>query len=288
MQNKKEIQANNQKTDQESGQRNEETKKMTKQEYNRRYYEQNKHRWNGKKADSIVGNVFDLFGKSIRPSTPNLSSTSHWLPIFKKLEILILACFVVIATLFLIREAAGFYIDEQEGHFSAYLKATMIEGFAILFSISKSKSTVLTWTRKFVVILLSSFTLWVMSGKLMKTASSDTYRVQALRQTLEHLESELSQKEQLRQALLSRSLLTTARRYEKGIDQIRAKRDRVQNEVAAERSPQVIATNLSILIVFRLLLVLGNLVSIHTILEYFKCDSPLPEAKKPSRTVEFS
>ena len=173
-------------------------------------------------------------------------------------------------------------MDEQEGPVSAYLKATMIEGFAILFSLSRCKSSILTWARKLVVLLLCSFTLWVMSGKLLKTASSDTYRVQALRQTLEQLDSELKQKEQLRGAFVLKHMLTTARRYEKGIDQIRAKRDKVQDELVAERSPQVIATNLSILIVFRLLLVIGNLVSIHTILEYFKFDSSLPEAKKLS------
>jgi len=258
--------------------------RLTKREYNRKYYEKNKHLW---KKPLPKNNVFDIFGKGLR-TVPMSFQSERYTSLFRTLEISILIGFAVVATLFLIREAASFYLDEGEGTSIAYVKAIMIEGFAILFSISRCRSALLRWTKHIVVILLCSFTLWVMSGKLVKTASSDTNRVQALKQTLDRLESEIQQKEQLRQALLSKNLLTSARRYEKGLDQVRERRDEVQRDLISERSPQVISNNLKILIVFRLLLVLGNLVSIHTLMERFRRDSSLQGNKNGLRKVELS
>ena len=101
----------------------------------------------------------------------------------------------------------------------------------------------------------------------------DTVRVQTLMQTVSDLESERAQKEVLRQELVGRQWLGAARKYEKGLDQIRQKLAAARESLASEKAPQVVMTNLGILISFRLLLVAANLVCLHRLVEYFSCDS---------------
>ena len=258
---------------------NTETKKLSKQEYNRQYYERNKHRWRMNKCESTKARAFKLFSKvSNGPMTP--SSNAKWGTLFKRLQILLLITAAIIATVSLVREAANFYLDDHEGLVSAYSKAIMIEGLAILLTFTKYHDRTLRWARRIAVLLFCSFALWVMSGKVIKAASSDTHRVQALQKTLDNLDRALAQKELIAQGYVTRERLTVAKNYEKEIDPIRERREDVQQKIAAEPSPEMIAAKLSISIFYRLLLVLGNLLSIHAVLEYFKYDSTHTEEKK--------
>jgi len=263
-------------------QENSESKKLTKQEYNKIYYKMNKHRWNGNKKDRPQTNVFQLFTNKGLESSPIASLGRWWIPFLHYLEFLILLILVGILTTFLIREAAGFYLDAQESPLAAYLKAGLMEGTAILFSLSRGKHQLLKWAQRIVAVILCLFTLFVMSGKLVKTASGDTSKIEVLRQNIQQLESELSQKEQLRIRFLSRGRLTVAKNYEKGIDLVREKIINARQQLSAMETPQVVATGLGILISFRVLLVIINLICIHRIVEHLES---LSEPEKGQKVI---
>ncbi len=269
-------------------QTNTETQRMTKQEYNKRYYEKNKHRWNAKESKSAVGNVFDLFSRKVLKTIPSELRSGRYDSFFKNLEILILIGIVLVTTTFLIREAAKFYMDEHEGVGLAYFKAIIIEGLAVVLTVVRCDSRLVQWIKSVFAVSLCLFTIWVMSGKLVKTASSDTTRWELLNETLKQLNSEISQKEQLKRILVNNHQVTTARRYEKGLDEVRARRVKIQEELSAERPTHIITNDLRTLIVFRLFLALGNLICIHLVMVHFRHDTPQNREQNTIRRVEFS
>ena len=160
-----------------------------------------------------------------------------------------------------------------------------MEGVAILFSFSRSNSAFLRHAQRLVAILLCGLTLFVMSGRCIKNAVGDTTQVQSLKQTMQQLELELSQKQQLREELLRNRWLGAARRYERGMDQIRNRMTQVRQELNSLRSPVVIFNGLGILISFRLLLVITNLISVHRIVEYLENLSETQNGQKGAKNV---
>jgi hypothetical protein len=241
------------------------TKKITKQEYNRMYYQKNKAKWIERKKPFHP--VLQLFSKASQSSKqPKLTWVSFW----EGLEIWVFFSLAILMTCFLIHEAAYFYLDAQESPLFAYFKAGILEGLAILFSFSRGNSKLLRGSQKLGVILLCSFTLWVMSGKIVKTAVGDTLKVQTLQKNLQQLEAELAQKEHLRNQFLNRGWLTLTRRYERGIDPIRNRIHSTRQEILSLQSPEMILNHSSILIAFRILLVLANLICIHRLAEQIR------------------
>lgn len=249
-------------------QANSKMEKLSRQEYNRLYYKKNRERLLDKKKPLPRANVLQLFvrNKLKCPTSPREWHSSDY---FSFIEILLLISLTTIMTFFLIRESAAFYLDAQEGHVQAYLKAGMIEGVAILFSFSRSGHPVLKWAQRVILVLLCSFTLCVMSGKVVKASVQDTSQIQALQQIIQDLEVQKNQKEILRQGFVDRRWLNKARQYEKGIDQVREKLTQARHEMAAMPTPKIVMSSLSLLIAFRILMLVANLICFHRLAEYF-------------------
>lgn len=224
--------------------------KFSKREYNKAYYQQRKLKKGGE-TNSTSAPPREFFN----------------FPILKLLEIAILSVLVIFMTIVLIKEAASFYLAEQDKALYAYLKAGVIETIAIIFSFARSNHQFLKWLQRVMMIMFCGFTLYLMSGSAIKTASKDTTQVEMLNQTLKQLETELIQKEQLRNEYLKRARLTMTRRYEKIVDQTREKLDATRKSLCSAQAPAVITQNLRIVILFRVLLVITNLVCIHRIVE---------------------
>jgi len=238
---------------------------ISRNEYNKAYYERNKEKIAQKKKQRGKSKVIQLFAKT----DVDFDAMQALCTIGRWLEILALTLLVVVMTSFLVREAAGFYLEACESPLCAYVKAGMVEGIAILFSLSRGRSLFLRRSQQALVVLLCGLTLWTMSGKLIRTASSDTVRVQTLTRTVTDLEGEIAQKQTLRQELLARGWLGAARRYEKGLDQIRQKLKEARATVEMTQAPQVVINSLGVLIAFRCLLVAANLICLHRLFEHF-------------------
>ena len=233
-------------------------------EYNRAYYQKNKERLAEKKKQKATPTQNEQIQEVSSPSIP--PSQTPW-RFLRWLEILAFLTLAIFMTLFLVKESANFYLDLNDGPFIAYLKAGIIEGVAVLFSFSRGKNKIIQWSQRLVVVLLCSLTLWTMSGRMIKSASQDTSKVRTLTQMIHDLESEQQQKEHLRGELLAKGWIGATRKYEKGIDQIRQKLESLREQTSTLEAPHVIMNSLGILIAFRLLIVLSNLICIHRLVE---------------------
>ncbi|MBI2712765.1 MAG: hypothetical protein HYX41_07935 [Bdellovibrio sp.] len=244
------------------------TRSLSRQEYNRMYYLKTKER-REKKGNMIKTNVLQLFAsKGGGPS----DFFQPW-AILRCLEVIALVCLSFIMTYFLIREAATFYLDAQESPLAAYLKAGMVEGVAILFSFSRGKSAMLRWSQRLVVVLLCTLTLWTLSGRPLKLATQDVSKARLMAQAIDELEAERIQKEGLRNQLVQREWLGAARKYERGLDDIREKLNVARKEFSTLQAPQVVLNSLGILIAFRFLVVLANLICFHRLAEQLGLDT---------------
>lgn len=203
----------------------------------------------------------------------------------KILELIILSFLATFMTIALVKEAASFYLASQDSVLYSYFKAGIIETVAIIFSFARSKHWILKWVQRITMLMVCGFTLYLMSGNAIKTASQDTMKVEALRQTLQQLETELQQKEQLRNEYFRRSRLTMTRRYEKLLDQTREKLNAIRQELCTAQAPTVIAQNLRIVIIFRVLLVIANLVCMHRIVELIASKTEKGVKKRQKRNL---
>ena len=245
-------------------------KKLSRQEYQRRYYQQNKARLTLKRKGLVNTNVLPLFGSESLTTASGSGGGRRIFTIFLRiLELVALLALTVTMTYLLVKESAGFYLDAKESTSSAYLKAGMLELAAVLFSFSRSRHSLLQWGQRFVLVLLCGLSLFTMSQRVIQNASQDKTRVQSAMRIIHELEAERTQKEALREQYLSRGWLRMTRKYEKGLEQIREKLISAHQEMSTMQTPRVIVGSLVVLILFRLALLVGNLVCVHRIVEQF-------------------
>lgn len=245
------------------------TQRFSRRDYNKRYYEQNKSKILLKRKGQGESNMFSLTAGATDTKKSNQTLRKVLAATLRFLELTALVCLTAIMTYFLIKESAGFYLESNESSASAYIKASMIELTAILFSFSRSKNQFLRWGQRAVVVMLCGLSLWTMSGKVVKNAAQDSAKVQASLQIIQELEAERNQKEALREQFLSRGWLHRTRLYERGLDQIREKLIVARQAMSAMEAPHVIANSLGVLIAFRLILLISNLICVHQIVEFF-------------------
>lgn len=256
-----------------------ENKTISRKEYNRMYYQKTKA-LRSKKSKTPT-NVFQLFTSKPRLQNGGLSGA---LTAFKLLELVVLVCLSSLMTYFLITEAAAFYLDANESTTVAYLKAGMVETVAILFSISRGQSAGLKWAQRTVVVLLCALTLWTLSGRPVQNATQDVSKARELAQTIEGLEQERTQKEALQNQLVHKEWLGAARKYEKGLDEVRMKLDAARKEYTSIQKPHAILNSLGILLAFRLLVVVANLICFHRLAEKFSNELTANEANFDCQT----
>ena len=247
-------------------------KPSPRKEYNRRHYIKRKLAEAEKKRAVSVSNVFQLFAKVA--SVEFGGSGGGYSKLLSRLETVILLCLICAMTSYLVAEAAKFYLDSLESPLTAYFKAGIVEGIAILFSFSKGRSIALRWSQKLVVVLLCSLTLWTMTGKLVKSAVQDVSQSQTAAKVIDELVKEQTQKEALQQQLVNKEWLGAARKYEKGLDEVREKLASARKEIANIQAPHVILNGLAILIAFRLLIVVANLICFHRLAEQLNLETP--------------
>lgn len=228
----------------------------SRQDYHRHYYQINKERIQAKKKNRHRTNVFQLF-KQATGGSSNPPQTL-W-SILRYLEIAVLSAMSLFMTCYLIRESAAFYLDALEAPTIAFLKAGIIESTSILFSFSRGKSRVLRWSQPILVVLLGGLTLWTMSGRLVKSAVHDSDHAKTVIRVIADLEGEEAQKERLHELMIKREWIGSARKHEKGLDEIRKRLVTAREELVMLQAPTVIMNGLGILIAFRLLVVIANL-----------------------------
>ena len=243
---------------------NKTSESFSRKDYNRTYYLQNKQRLAEKKRNRQKKNVLQLFSSTKVPSGIFSIRISG---IFKWVELAILIALTVLMTQYLVKESARFYLEGNESLISAYLKATMVEGIAILFSFSRGKRRSLRIAQRGVMVLLCGLTLFTMSGSVVRTAVQDTTKYRTMTQSIKDLETEQAQKEQLREKFMNREWIGATRRIDKDLAQIRRRLEGIREGRLLAQAPDVITNGLIILIIFRFLVVAANLICIHLVVE---------------------
>ena len=243
---------------------------FSRKSYNRAYYLQNKQRLAEKKQRRKRKNILQLFSKAKVPA----ESASIRLPrIFKWVELIILITLSIVMTQYLVKESAGYYLEGNESEVSAYLKAAMVEGIAILFSFSRGRQRSLRVAQKAVMLLLCGLTLFTLSGRIIRSAVQDTSKFRTVTQTIKDLEAERDQKEQLRDKFMSREWIGATRKVDKDLSQVRKRLEELRHESMTVQAPDVVMSGLIILIAFRFLVVAANLICIHLIVEVLSVGS---------------
>ncbi len=238
------------------------TQSVSRREYNKQYYQKRKQELLVKRK--VRSNVFQLFSKKRAFVFEN---PAGYFRIKKVLEAVIFLILVTIMTAFLISEASKLYLSGFEKPWVAFLKAGTVEVLAILFSFSGETGTAMRWTQRLLVVFLSAFTLFgILSGPI-KVASHDISKARASSQTVEALEVELHQKEALQAQLVAKQWLGAARKYEKSIDELRARLATARQATTELDAPAVVLNDLVLMFVFRLLVVMANLVCFHRLAE---------------------
>ncbi len=246
-------------------------KKLTKQEYNKLYYQRTRaHRLQRKDTQVLGASLSD--NQNVTLSTGSFWSVKG---LIRVLEIVTLLILTISMTGYMIHESASFYLEANDSLTLAYIKAAMIEILAILFSFSRSRSAFLQWGQRVVLVMLCGLTLSTMTGKVVKSASQDTMKTQSMLKMIQELESEKNQKEALRNEYLKKGWLSRTHQYERGIDQIREKLVAAHQMSASLHSREVIASGLGILLLFRLLTMLANFICVHRLAEFLIRDNAL-------------
>ncbi len=250
------------------------TKYFSREEYNRKYYQVNKHKICQRRKGQSGMKVLQLFskGKAVESSPVIAREVFHWV------ELLVFVVLSIIMTQYLIRESAIFYLEARESLLSAYSKAIMVEGTGILFSFSRGNGIVLRWAQKVVMLLLCGLTLFTMSCKLFRSAvhDSSSYRITA--QVIKDLEVEQEEKGQLRKTLVHREWIGATRRYDENLVQVRQRLAEARQKLELMEAPDVTMGGFGILVIFRLLVVAANLICIHRVVELIASET---ERKKP-------
>lgn len=267
-----------------SNQEEAEARRFSRRDYNKQYYQANKPRiYKKRKGRSNMKVLLFSKDKAVEASSKTVSEVAfHWV------ELLVFVLLTVVMTQYLIRESAVFYLEARESLVSAYAKAAMVEGMAILFSFSRGKGTFLRWAQRLLVVLLCSLTLFTMSCKLYRTTvqGSSSYRITA--QTVKDLEAEQEEKSQLRKTLLNREWLGATRKSDQDLLQVRQRLAEARQKLESMEAPDVAMGGFWILIIFRVLVVAGNLIAIHRIVELIAGETVQKEEKLAPSGTEFA
>ena len=260
------------------------TKNFSREEYNRKYYQENKQKICQRRKGQSSMKVLQLFSKGkAAESSPVISQeVFHWV------ELLVFVVLSIIMTQYLIRESAIFYLEAHESLLAAYSKAIMVEGTGILFSFSRGNGIVLRWAQKVVMVLLCGLTLFTMSCKLFRSAvhDSSSYRITA--QMIKDLEVEQEEKGQLRKTLVSREWIGATRRYDQDLVQVRQRLKDARQKLETMEAPDVTMGGFGILVIFRLLVVAANLICIHRVVELIASETAQKKSISAPTQVEFT
>jgi hypothetical protein len=240
--------------------------KDEKKNYNRTHYLKNREKLlekakaRTKETFQPSVNVLPLFKGPVvkafkNSSRENIIAALKWETIF-------LVILVGAMTYFLVTETASFYasIDGKWGN--AFLKALILEGAVIAFTLMKAERAALNFAYKLMIGLVYAYSIWVISGSVIHSALQNQRLFLSHQKSVRELEGEVSKLETLRDHYAKTERVGLVRRYDHSLDSLR------QNLVESRRTfvqvPDELMNwnSLFTLVVFRVLVMLSNLLCI--------------------------
>lgn len=238
-----------------------EARPLSRAEYNRQYYLANREKISERRKERRLKLVGRLLGDG---------STDRPRPCLKLvciIQFLLFTCLAVIMTRYLIVESARFYQEGNESIFSAYIKAIMMELTGILFSFSAGKHRMVNWMQKVVMVFICGFALFTMSYRAIRSTVGDARTFQQVSAAIAQLEREESEKMRLREAMVQREWIGATRKYDQELKDVRRRHDLAVESLRQMDNPSVMFFDLGIMVIFRLLVVMSNIICFHRIVE---------------------
>lgn len=241
--------------------------KLSRQEYNRQYYQRNKHLWSKKEKSSPPSRIVKLVPQIQKTkSRPNSAASLH----SRVLGSLEAASFLLLSlalSVYLVSESSQFYLASGDTRALSIFKAVAIESLGILFFISTSSSRLINFLQKGVAVLLWGFTLCLICGQTMSTASTQLSKVKELQAREQLLSRDLQEKGALRASMMNRRWIRAVRGLDQALTLARERLMGVRFELARLPSESLIRSCLALQVILRLLALAANLICVHRFAE---------------------
>lgn len=246
-----------------------------KQLYNKNYYKKNSpkilERAKSKRQpkDQSQSNVISLFKTRVKKVNDQQAQNPPLVPppvapITRRFRVSLGTAFLHLLAganmYFLVTEAARFY-GTLEGHgFSAYLKAGILEGAIFVFSsLLKPKDLVMGLLNSLMILLIYSYSVWTISGTVIRESFSDQAQVRFHEKTVLELESEISKKTALRDLYFQENRVTLGSKVDLAINALKTQINQSREFLAHAPNAAMIWNSLLTLILFRVLVMISNL-----------------------------
>ncbi len=239
---------------------------LEKKKYNREHYLKNKevilskaktrYRAKGKAAMNVISLFETTDAGSKLPPKQNREKRRKWMIPWSLAPLLLL---VGLITGFLFSETARFYSEFDGSSGSAYLKAFILEGAVLAFSLLKGHTAMSRFLYRLMVVLIYSYSIWVVSGGVIQKALHQRMQFEQNRKIVSELEDEISKKTDVRDTYLSVNRITLGMKVDQSLSDFRQKLERSRDVLGQSPSVSVIWNTLFTLVVFRVLVMVSNL-----------------------------
>ena len=231
--------------------------------YNREYYLKNREKLlsrarNRTKKGRGQAKVLSLFGQM--PSEPcpggfhrdRVTRT----PFLWKLRLL--WALVLAMTFYLLLESTRFYYS-AEGHWlESLLKALILEGAAVAFSLAKARTWLGTLTYKGLVAAIYIYSVLLISGTAFNQAGHQEKEVQITEKRIQGWEESIAKLEITRDRFWKDDRVTLARKYDIEIASLKNKLDQTRKDMIQLPTSKIVWNTLWMLVGFRILVMLSN------------------------------
>jgi hypothetical protein len=243
-----------------------------KKDRNKSYYERNKERILEKarlkalekSPSSLIekGSVVSLFKNPEPNVAKKTKSEKQRSKIFKMPWIesgyFFLLVLVGCMTSFLFHETSKFFLVLDQNWGGACLKAGILEGAAIAFSIMQGRDGWGVRLNRMMVALIYGFGIWVVSYPIVSSAQSQHNQTAIHQKTINELEGEISKKESIRDQYWQQDRVTLARRYDQSLEVLRTQLGVARNMIIGLPSEVMLKGVLLAGILFRILIMISN------------------------------
>lgn len=246
---------------------------VRKKDQNKSYYERNKERilekarlraqGKGSVPSNREGSVVSLFQNSdpvvSKPKStrkpvarPKQAATSS-----RGLSIFLMGL-VGLMTSFLFHETAKFFFVSDQNWAAALLKAGILEGAAIAFTLMQWRSWLGSVFNGLMVLLIYVFGIWVVSYPVISGAEIQRSLSETHSKSISELEAEIAKKEAIRDQYWKEDRPSYARKYDLSLDDLRGRLNTERQRVVALPVGHLLQGVLLAGIVFRILMMISN------------------------------
>jgi hypothetical protein len=161
-----------------------------------------------------------------------------------------------------VSESARFYYSVEGSLTEAWFKALILEGFAVLFCVTQTRSWLYEVGQKVMLVAIYVYSIWMISGSVIHSTVQQQKELNTAKAITQELTQEISRLESVRNQLWNSDRASLARKYEPTISDLRLKLDQERKKIIQLPSVSTIWNTLATLVAFRVLVMISNFISL--------------------------